>query len=56
MSAAIAPTVLLLRSSCLSTLAGQYEEVMERAEKDGWSRSATSGWSRNSKSPTDSTC
>ena len=31
------PTVLLLRSFCLSTMAGQYEEVMERAGKEGWS-------------------
>ena len=30
-------TVLLLRSFCLSTMAGQYEEVMERAGKEGWS-------------------
>src|SRR5690606_7411581 len=31
------PTVLLLRSFCLATMAGQYEEVMQRAEKEGWS-------------------
>ena len=31
------PTAMLLRSFCLSTMAGQYEEVMERAEKEGWS-------------------
>jgi hypothetical protein len=31
------PTVLLLRSFCLTTMAGQYEAVMQRAEKDGWS-------------------
>lgn len=31
------PTVMLLRSFCLSTMAAQYEEVMERAEKEGWS-------------------
>ena len=31
------PTVLLLRSFYLSTMAVQYEEVMERAEKEGWS-------------------
>ena len=31
------PTVLLLRSFCLTTMAGQYEEVMERAGKEGWS-------------------
>jgi len=31
------PTVMLLRSFCLSTMAGQYEEVMGRAEKEGWS-------------------
>jgi DNA replication protein DnaC len=37
MSAAIDPTVMMLRSFCLSTMAGQYEEVMRRAEKDGWS-------------------
>jgi DNA replication protein DnaC len=28
---------MLLRSFCLSTMAAQYEEVMERAEKEGWS-------------------
>ena len=37
MSAPTDPTVMLLRSFCLSTMAGQYEEVMRRAEKDGWS-------------------
>ena len=37
MSAAIDPTVMMLRSFCLSTMAGQYEEVMRRAEKEGWS-------------------
>ena len=37
MSAPVDPTVMLLRSFCLSTMAGQYEEVMQRAEKDGWS-------------------
>ena len=31
------PTVMLLRSFCLSTMAAQYEEVMGRAEKEGWS-------------------
>jgi DNA replication protein DnaC len=31
------PTVLLLRSFYLSTMAVQYEEVMQRAEKEGWS-------------------
>jgi DNA replication protein DnaC len=31
------PTVLLLRSFYLSTMAVQYEEVMRRAEKEGWS-------------------
>lgn len=31
------PTVLLLRSFCLTTMAVQYEEVMQRAEKEGWS-------------------
>jgi len=31
------PTVLLLRSFNLSTMAVQYEEVMRRAEKEGWS-------------------
>ncbi len=30
------PTVMLLRSFCLSTMAGQYEEVMRRAEKESW--------------------
>ena len=28
---------MLLRSFCLTTMAGQYEEVMQRAEKEGWS-------------------
>ena len=28
---------MLLRSFCLSTMAAQYEEVMGRAEKEGWS-------------------
>ena len=37
MSASSDPTVLLLRSFCLTTMAGQYEEVMRRAEKEGWS-------------------
>ena len=37
MSAPTDPTVMLLRSFCLTTMAGQYEEVMRRAEKDGWS-------------------
>ena len=37
MSAATDPTVTLLRSFCLATMAGQYEEVMWRAEKEGWS-------------------
>ena len=36
MSAPTDPTVMLLRSFCLATMAGQYEEVMRRAEKDGW--------------------
>jgi DNA replication protein DnaC len=31
------PTAMLLRSFCLTTMAGQYEEVMRRAEKEGWS-------------------
>ena len=31
------PTALLLGSFRLSTMAGQYEEVMQRAEKEGWS-------------------
>jgi len=31
------PTSLLLRSFRLPTMAGQYEEVMQRAEKEGWS-------------------
>jgi DNA replication protein DnaC len=31
------PTVLLLRTFYLSTMAVQYEEVMQRAEKEGWS-------------------
>ena len=37
MSTPTDPTVMLLRSFCLATMAGQYEEVMQRAEKDGWS-------------------
>ncbi len=37
MSAATDPTVMMLRSFCLATMAGQYEEVMRRAEKEGWS-------------------
>jgi hypothetical protein len=37
MSAPTDPTVMLLRSFCLTTMAGQYEEVMQRAEKEGWS-------------------
>ena len=37
MSAAVDPTVMLLRSFCLATMAGQYEEVIERAGKEGWS-------------------
>jgi DNA replication protein DnaC len=31
------PTAMLLRSFRLPTMAGQYEEVMQRAEKEGWS-------------------
>lgn len=37
MSAPNDPTVMLLRSFCLATMAGQYEEVMRRAENEGWS-------------------
>jgi len=37
MNAPTDPTVMLLRSFCLATMAGQHEEVMQRAEKDGWS-------------------
>ena len=37
MSAAVDPTVMLLRSFCLATMAGQYEQVIERAGKEGWS-------------------
>ncbi len=37
MSALTDPTAMLLRSFCLTTMAGQYEEVMRRAEKEGWS-------------------
>jgi DNA replication protein DnaC len=37
MSALTDPTAILLRSFCLTTMAGQYEEVMQRAEKEGWS-------------------
>jgi DNA replication protein DnaC len=37
MSAPTDPTVMLLRSFFLTTMAGQYEEVMQRAEKEGWS-------------------
>lgn len=36
MSASTDPTVMLLRSFFLATMAGQYEEVMQRAEKEGW--------------------
>jgi DNA replication protein DnaC len=31
------PTVMLLRSFCLSTMAGQYESALQRAEDEGWS-------------------
>jgi DNA replication protein DnaC len=31
------PTVMLLRSFFLTTMAGQYEAVIRRAEKEGWS-------------------
>jgi DNA replication protein DnaC len=31
------PTAILLRSFRLPTMAGHYEEVMQRAEKEGWS-------------------
>jgi len=34
-------TVLLLRSFHLTAMAGQYEEVMRRAEKEGWSHRQT---------------
>ena len=37
MSVATDPTVMLLRSFLLATMAQQYEEVMQRAEKEGWS-------------------
>jgi DNA replication protein DnaC len=37
LSAPVDPTVMLLRSFCLATMAGQYEDVMLRAEKEGWS-------------------
>lgn len=37
MSASIDPAVMLLRSFRLPSMAGQYEEVMLRAEKEGWS-------------------
>ena len=37
MSAPCDPTVMLLRSFFLATMASQYEEVMLRAEKEGWS-------------------
>ncbi len=37
MSAPTDPAVMLLRSFRLPTMAGQYEEVMQRAEKEGWS-------------------
>ena len=37
MSASSDPTVMLLRSFCLTTMVGQYEEVLQRAEKEGWS-------------------
>ena len=35
------PTVMLLRSFFLTTMAGQYEAVMRRAEKEGWSHRQT---------------
>lgn len=31
------PTVMLLRSFFLTTMAGQYEAVMRQTEKEGWS-------------------
>lgn len=37
MRSEVDPTVMLLRSFCLSTMASQYQEVMERAEREGWS-------------------
>jgi DNA replication protein DnaC len=37
MSAPTDPTVILLRSFFLTTMAKQYENVMQRAEKEGWS-------------------
>jgi DNA replication protein DnaC len=37
MSVPIDPAVMLLRSFRLPTMAKQYEEVMQRAEKEGWS-------------------
>ena len=40
MSAPSDPVPVLLRSFCLTTMAGQYEEVMECAEKEGWSHRA----------------
>jgi len=41
MPAEVDPTVMLLRSFYLTTMAGQYEQVMQRAEKDGWSHRQT---------------
>ena len=35
------PTVMLLRSFFLTTMAGHYEAVMRRAEKEGWSHRQT---------------
>jgi len=37
MGSEIDTTVMMLRSFCLSTMATEYEEVLERAEKEGWS-------------------
>ena len=37
MTASSDPTVMMPRSFSLATMAGQYEEVMQRAEKDGGS-------------------
>jgi DNA replication protein DnaC len=37
MSEATDPTVMLLRSFNLTTMSAQYEEVMRKAEKEGWS-------------------
>jgi len=52
MSAPTDPTVMLLRSFCLSTMGGHYDELMQRAEKDGWShRPVLRRWCESEASP-----